>query len=48
MPWTVPSSVCVERNDSRYGMRMENNSLEPSGVPHVKSENDAAAPDDVS
>ncbi len=48
MPWTVPSSVCVERKDSRYGMRMENSSLDPSGVPQVNSENEAAAPDEVS
>ena len=30
-------------NDSRYGTRTENSSLCPSGVPIVKTENDAGA-----
>ncbi len=43
MPSTVPMKSWVDRNDSRYGMRMEKSSLEPSGVPHVKIEKDAPA-----
>ena len=44
MPSTVPFSEWVERKESRYGMRMEKSSCTPSGVPHVKIENDAFAP----
>jgi hypothetical protein len=47
MPSTVPFSVWVDRNDSRYGMRMENSSCTPSGVPSVKIENEASAPVEV-
>ena len=47
MPSTVPLRVWVDRNDSRYGMRIENSSLTPSGVPRVKIEKDASAPVDV-
>ena len=48
MPSTQPSSVCVERKASRYGTRIENSSLVPSGVPSVKIENDASAPQALS
>ena len=44
MPSTQPSSECVDRSASRYGMRIENSSLVPSGVPSVKIENEASAP----
>ncbi len=40
--------MCVDRNASRYGTRIENNSLVPSGVPSVKIEKEASAPQAVS
>ena len=44
MPSTQPSSECVDSSASRYGTRIENSSLVPSGVPSVKIENEASAP----
>ena len=40
--------MCVDRSASRYGTRIENSSLVPSGVPSVKIENEASAPQAVS
>ena len=41
MPSTLPSKVPVARNESRYGIRIEKTSSDPSSVPIVKIENDA-------